>query len=385
MVSGSTSGRLGTPWGTISSCRSSTPYARVSIVAAACDITTVVVGQVHERREDLTLRRGRSTEHGVESRHHGPPERPHEVEDVRAVGAAPDPVLVLDRDHVDAGRVERGGGGRVILLDVATDALTDLGRIGRRAGGRMQRDDLVVPDGPGQGLGERRDAAAMRRVRRDECGGRNIRAPFQSRGNDVRLAPGSAAGSAWPAQVRRPCRSMGAPGLVRPRSPGLPEVPWGSASTSNATFSPPLRRSKSRRSLEAAAVEEVFLPVVGGDEAEATVGDDLLDGAVGHVIDPFVPEPGSRRTARSRRLGRPRGASPQRAATYQPYSESAPSTIRRGRPGPAARPRLWSSVHRRGKRPSARKAIARLVAPAATDPRIRSPVTRVRPTSASSG
>ena len=43
MVSGSTSGRLGTPWGTISSCRSSTPYERVSMVAAAWDITTVVV------------------------------------------------------------------------------------------------------------------------------------------------------------------------------------------------------------------------------------------------------------------------------------------------------------------------------------------------------
>ena len=43
MVSGSTSGRFGTPWGTISSCRSSTPYERVSMVAAAWDITTVVV------------------------------------------------------------------------------------------------------------------------------------------------------------------------------------------------------------------------------------------------------------------------------------------------------------------------------------------------------
>jgi hypothetical protein len=35
-------------------------------------------------------------------------------------------------------------------------------------------------------------------------------------------------------------------------------------------------------SLEAATVEEVFLPVFGGDEAKAAIGDDLLDGTGGH-------------------------------------------------------------------------------------------------------
>ena len=34
-------------------------------------------------------------------------------------------------------------------------------------------------------------------------------------------------------------------------------------------------------------MEEVFLPVFGGDEAEAALGDDLLDGTGGHIIDPF--------------------------------------------------------------------------------------------------
>jgi hypothetical protein len=29
-------------------------------------------------------------------------------------------------------------------------------------------------------------------------------------------------------------------------------------------------------------VEEVFLPVLGGDEAEAAIGNDLLDGTGGH-------------------------------------------------------------------------------------------------------
>jgi hypothetical protein len=29
-------------------------------------------------------------------------------------------------------------------------------------------------------------------------------------------------------------------------------------------------------------VEEVFLPVLGGDEAETAIGDDFLDGTGGH-------------------------------------------------------------------------------------------------------
>jgi hypothetical protein len=30
-------------------------------------------------------------------------------------------------------------------------------------------------------------------------------------------------------------------------------------------------------------MEEVFLRILGGDEAEAAIGDDLLDGSCGHV------------------------------------------------------------------------------------------------------
>src|SRR5437879_8235709 len=37
------------------------------------------------------------------------------------------------------------------------------------------------------------------------------------------------------------------------------------------------------RRVEAVAMEEVVLPVVGGDEAKASVRDQLLDGACGHV------------------------------------------------------------------------------------------------------
>jgi hypothetical protein len=35
--------------------------------------------------------------------------------------------------------------------------------------------------------------------------------------------------------------------------------------------------------VESAAMEEVFLLILGGDEAEAAIGDDLLDGTGGHV------------------------------------------------------------------------------------------------------
>ena len=37
-----------------------------------------------------------------------------------------------------------------------------------------------------------------------------------------------------------------------------------------------------KRALEAAAMEEVFLRILGSDEAKAAIGDDLLDGSGGH-------------------------------------------------------------------------------------------------------
>ena len=38
-----------------------------------------------------------------------------------------------------------------------------------------------------------------------------------------------------------------------------------------------------KRGVEAAAMEEIFLRILCGDEAEAAVGDDLLDGSGGHM------------------------------------------------------------------------------------------------------
>src|SRR4029079_3174306 len=56
-------------------------------------------------------------------------------------------------------------------------------------------------------------------------------------------------------------------------------------------------------------MEEVFLRVVGDDEAEAAIGDDLLDGSGGHGLTPLVSPNEGAAGARSVRRGRPRGAS----------------------------------------------------------------------------
>jgi hypothetical protein len=54
-------------------------------------------------------------------------------------------------------------------------------------------------------------------------------------------------------------------------------------------------------------MEEVFLSVLGGDEAEAAVGDDLLDGTGGHNDLLSSRTRNSWRTVSSR-VGRPHGA-----------------------------------------------------------------------------
>src|SRR4029078_10548467 len=46
--------------------------------------------------------------------------------------------------------------------------------------------------------------------------------------------------------------------------------------------------------VEGAAMEEVFLLILGGDEAEAAVGDDLLDGTGGHEDLQHFPNTESR-------------------------------------------------------------------------------------------
>ena len=108
------------------------------------------------------------------------------------------------------------------------------------------------------------------------------------------------------------------------RPPALPQTrrtrwacgPFGLCPTSNSTFSPPTRRSKSDEDLELVAMEEVFLAVVCGDESEASVRDELLNGTCGHMALLGTPERGTARTHGpfENSKGRPRGASLRLAA-----------------------------------------------------------------------
>ena len=95
-------------------------------------------------------------------------ERPDEVEDVRAVLAAPDPVLVLDRDDADAS-VQRVGGSQVVVRLVLSNPMVDFDRIRRRRLlGRMKGDDLTIAGVGREVAGEGGNAAASRWVRRDK-------------------------------------------------------------------------------------------------------------------------------------------------------------------------------------------------------------------------
>jgi hypothetical protein len=71
-------------------------------------------------------------------------ERPDEVDDVTTVLAAPDPVLVLDRDDVDAS-VQSVGGPLVVVRLVLANPMVDFDGIRRRRLlRRMKRDDLTI-------------------------------------------------------------------------------------------------------------------------------------------------------------------------------------------------------------------------------------------------
>ena len=101
-VSASTSGRSGTPCGMTCEPARLDAVGAAQEVAADRDITTVASVSPIELRQDDPLPARRVTQDGVQRRDRGDVEARDEVEDVLAVLAAPDPVLVLDRDQVDA-------------------------------------------------------------------------------------------------------------------------------------------------------------------------------------------------------------------------------------------------------------------------------------------
>jgi hypothetical protein len=102
-----------------------------------------------------------------------------EVEDVDAVFATPDAELVLERDNADAAVVESLRRGAVVGLEVAPDAVTDLGRVRARLAGRVQGHDLTFADGRGEVVRERGDSALARNIGGNERCPRDELAPVR--------------------------------------------------------------------------------------------------------------------------------------------------------------------------------------------------------------
>ena len=81
IVSASTSGRFGTPWGMTSMSCAATPYVPVRTCAAERDMTTVAAAAADELQEDRALVRRRVAEDRVQGGHRGGVQRMDEVED----------------------------------------------------------------------------------------------------------------------------------------------------------------------------------------------------------------------------------------------------------------------------------------------------------------
>ncbi len=207
-----------------------------------------------------------------------------EVEHGLAVVAAPDPVFVLDRDDVDA---VRQGPGRLDVVGglVAADAVMDFHRVGDAALGRDDGDDLAAARRSREVVREGGDAAATRRIGGDEGSSNDDGSPLDRVGAARdRGRSGVARGEPGPGPVAAGGSPEGGPpGSGQAGRTLAARAPLGLCSMSNVTCSPPARRSKSMRGIEGAAMEEVLLLILGGDEAEAAIGDDAFDGSGGHV------------------------------------------------------------------------------------------------------
>jgi hypothetical protein len=105
----------------------------------------------------------------VQRRDHGDIERAEEVEDILAIVAAPDRVVMLDRDDIDA-RPEGASGLGVIGALVASDPVVDLERERRTALGWEQDGDLAVTCRGRQIARVRRDTTAAGGIGGNESG-----------------------------------------------------------------------------------------------------------------------------------------------------------------------------------------------------------------------
>ena len=121
------------------------------------------VGQLDELGEDGPLPWHRLLQDGMKRGDGRDVECPDEVEDVFTVLTAPDPVLVLDRDDVDAS-AQSAGGADVVAVFVLADPMVDFDRIRGRLLRRIEDDDLTAVAVCRQVVGEGGDAAVSRRV-----------------------------------------------------------------------------------------------------------------------------------------------------------------------------------------------------------------------------
>ena len=169
-------------------------------------------GHVNQLSQDAPLRRGRVLKDGVQRRHGRRAQGPHEVENVRPVRPAPDAVLVLNRYGIERAPIDPAGGAEVVRRDVASDATTDLDRIGADLVGRLKGDDLPVADGGAEVGRERGNAAALRWIGRNE---RDLRDGVRSSRGASAVVPKLNAGA-------RPVQDEGRPREGSPRMWGRP-------------------------------------------------------------------------------------------------------------------------------------------------------------------
>ena len=106
-----------------------TPYELASKSLATWLITTSCMPYAASLAHDRRLIVGRVLEDSVQRNDGRHPQRVHEIEDVAAVVAAEDAVLVLDRDQAHATVVHELRSARVVGLDVLPNLELDLGRI----------------------------------------------------------------------------------------------------------------------------------------------------------------------------------------------------------------------------------------------------------------
>jgi len=101
------------------------------------------VGQLDELGEDGTLPWHRPLQDGMKRGDGRDVELPDEIEDVFPVLTAPDSVLMLDRDDVDAS-AQGTGGADVVAVFVLADPMVDFDRVRGRLLRRIEDDDLTA-------------------------------------------------------------------------------------------------------------------------------------------------------------------------------------------------------------------------------------------------